>query len=87
MSTRGAIVVDILAGNVDEATIRRLQAKTAAKGVSCNDIAREAPIAYVKQSTDQFGAEADRTRKTICNVSGCSAANNVANSDNHEHRS
>jgi plasmid stability protein len=80
-------VVDILARNVDAATIRRLHAKAAAKGVSFNDIAREALISYVKQSTDKPGAEADRTRETIGKVSGGSAANNVANSDNDEHRS
>jgi predicted HicB family RNase H-like nuclease len=41
-------MVDILINHVDPDTMRRLNEKAAAKGVSLNDIAIEAIIEYVK---------------------------------------
>ena len=77
-------MVDIVASNVDGATMRRLKDRANAKGVSVNDIAREALIAYVKPSKDELWAEADRLRKKIGMVSGDSTAIIRAHRDNKE---
>jgi plasmid stability protein len=63
-------MVDILARNVDEDVVRRLKAKAKAKGVSLNEILREAIKAYVNADKADAWAAIDAIREKIGKVSG-----------------
>jgi plasmid stability protein len=75
-------MVDILIRNVDEDAARRLKDKAKAKGVSLNEIAREALAAYVKADKAEAWAAIDAIREKIGNVSSDSTKDIREDRDN-----
>ena len=75
-------MVDILIRNVDEDVANRLKQKAKAKGISLNEEARAALVAFVKPTKAEAWAAIDAIREKIGKVSGDSTKDIREDRDN-----